>query len=120
MPCCLHAQMQQPDAAFLKDVLPVIEARWEQPGGDTAIYFILEQVRPFCGEDDNCLARTYNAILSKLERRSYLPLAIFVGEELLKTTRRQGDLNATSRTFMHLDRFHMMPWETIGEQSCKP
>ncbi len=106
IPCCMHAQIQQPDAVFLKEVLPVIEARWEQPGGDTAIYFIFEQVRAFCGEDDKCLARTYNTILSKLERRSYLPLAIFVGEELLKTTRRQGDIEATARASMHLYRFH--------------
>ena len=106
MPYCLPAQAKQPDAAFLKDVLPVIEARWEQPGGDTAIYFILEQVRAFCGEDDNCLVQTYNAILSKLERRSYLPLAIFVGEELLKVARRQGDLHTEASTYVHLERFH--------------
>jgi len=106
MPYCLPAQEQQPDAVFLKEVLPAIEARWEQPGGDTAIYFILEQVRHFCGEDDNCLAQAYGAIMSKLEQRSYLPLAIFVGEEVLKSARRQGDLHTEASTYVHLERFH--------------
>ncbi|MCC6411822.1 MAG: hypothetical protein IT270_09185, partial [Saprospiraceae bacterium] len=106
MPYCLYAQEHQLDSISLQNVIAPIEKRWEQPGGDTAIYFILEHVHRFCGEDDNCLSQTYGAILSKLEKRSYLPLAIFVAEEVLKAARRQGDLHTEASTYVDLDRFH--------------
>lgn len=68
MPYCLHAQEHQLDSISLQNVISPIEKRWEQPGGDSTIYFILEQVRRFCGEDDNCPSQAYYAIMSKPER----------------------------------------------------
>jgi len=103
MSYCLQAQAP---TAFFKDVLPALEARWEQPGGDTAIHFVLERAHRFCGEDDNCLSQVYKVIMSKLERRSNLPSAIFVGEELIKVAQRQGDLHAEADAFIDLHRFH--------------
>lgn len=106
MPCILHAQVQQSDTFFLKKVLPVIEARWEQPGGDTAIYFILQQVQNYCGEDENCLIASYSSLVRKLERRAFLPLAIFVGEKLAKAYQQQGYQLELAQTYKDIFRFH--------------
>jgi signal transduction histidine kinase len=65
-------------------LLPLVEIRLGQPGGDTARHFILQLVRGHCGEDFDCLYKNYYDIMIGLERRFNLPAAIFVGEVMVK------------------------------------
>jgi signal transduction histidine kinase/DNA-binding response OmpR family regulator len=96
----------QPEKSGMEQLYASIAARMEQPGGDSARFFILQQVRNHCGTDDACLYKTYNAIMIKLERRFNLPLAIFVAEEMVRVARLQNDRAAEARAYQNLGRYH--------------
>ncbi len=93
-------------ADVAESLWPSIKKQLEQPGGDTARHFIFQQVRSHCGTDDQCQYEAYLEIMLKLERRFNLPLAIFVGEEMVKVAQRKGNLREEATTYRHLIRYH--------------
>ncbi|TNE49564.1 MAG: response regulator [Bacteroidetes bacterium] len=102
----LFAQKGNLQAWVIDSIYEKITKRLEQPGGDTARYFILQQVRSHCGTDDHCQYDTYYKIMKKLEQRYNLPMAIFVGEELVKVAQRQGNLREEANAYPNLYRYH--------------
>ena len=102
-------QKQQDESLFDEKTRYLIEVRLEQPGADTARYFILQQVRRHCGNDDQCQYEAYYEIMIKLEMRFNIPMAIFVGEEMVKVAQRQGNLRKEANTYRDLSRYHDNP-----------
>lgn len=84
-------------------LLPLVEIRLVQPGGDTARHFIFQLVRAQCGEDFNCLYQNYYDIMIGLERRFNLPAAIFVGEEMVKIS---NDPEKEAAAHKNLSRYY--------------
>jgi signal transduction histidine kinase/DNA-binding response OmpR family regulator len=103
----IHSQEKSPLIEPVDtSIWPFIESRFKQPGGDTARYFILNQVRSHCGEKYDCLCRTYHGVMFKLERRFNLLAAIYVAGEMAKVAERQGDLESEAKAYKNLSRFH--------------
>lgn len=94
------------DSVSLNKALHSLEDRWNQPGGDTAFHFMLEQVDHFCKHDDLCMFETYKVVVNRLERRANLPLAILVEEEMIAVAKRIGDVRAEANAYRNLDRFY--------------
>ncbi len=75
-------------------ILPLIEARLEQPGGDTATYFIQDQIRAYCGNDTDCLYNAQNGVLRMLESRNLYWTGIPVAVELTRLAEQKGEIDA--------------------------
>ncbi len=84
-------------------ILPLVEIRLGQTGGDTARHFIFQLVRAHCGEDSDCLYQNYFDIMIGLERRFNLPAAIFVGEEMVKIS---NDPEKEATAHKNLSRYY--------------
>ncbi|MBK8192515.1 MAG: helix-turn-helix domain-containing protein [Lewinellaceae bacterium] len=68
--------------------------------------FILLLVRGQCGQDYDCLYRTYYSVMLNLERRFNLPAAIYVGDEIVKIAHKRKTLSAEAQAHLDLYRFH--------------
>ncbi|MCO6489865.1 MAG: response regulator [Phaeodactylibacter sp.] len=101
----LSAQ-HNPASAFNDSLRVRIGARLEQQKSDTAFHFLLQEVRGACGQDLDCLFRTYYDVMTELEQRFMLSGCIYVCEEMLKVARRKKDLKMEAEAYIHLSRFH--------------
>jgi tetratricopeptide (TPR) repeat protein len=72
----------------------LIEARLEQPGGDTSCFYIMEAVRKECGKDDKCMKVQLNAAAETLEEHGKYQTAIPFAQELVRMAQSEGDLPA--------------------------
>lgn len=77
-----------------EELLATIEARLGQPGGDTARFFILEEVRAHCGGDYGCLQTNYGRVLTKLEAGFQHFAGVLVAGEMANLARQAGDIDA--------------------------
>ena len=91
----IHGQgITKADTVFHKKIAHLIEARLEQPGGDTASYFILKAVRTECGKDADCLRSYFYAAVEEFEQHGKYHAAIPLAEQLVTLAQSGGDLKA--------------------------
>ncbi len=85
---------------------PLIETQLEHKSSDTSLQFILLLVRGHCGQDYDCLYRTYYSVMINLERRFNLPAAIFVGDEIVKIAHKRDARESEAEAHLDLYRYH--------------
>jgi signal transduction histidine kinase/DNA-binding NarL/FixJ family response regulator len=102
------AQVQEKDTTQAnlsfakKELIPLIEARMQQPGGDTARYFILETVRTHCNGDYDCLQLAYDVVLKRLEQVFKHFAGLLVAEEMATIAASHKDFNAQASAYKRL------------------
>lgn len=67
----------QADLSYAKkELIPLLEARMQQPGGDTASHYLLQKIAAHCGGDYDCSRRDRNEVLSWLWHKGWFKIGI--------------------------------------------
>ncbi|MCB0635310.1 MAG: hypothetical protein KDC54_01760, partial [Lewinella sp.] len=78
----------------------------EQPGGDTARYFVLQAVRDYCGGAYDCLLPTYRHLQDALNQDARHLLSLVVVQEIARITEEQRDIGAQAQAYDDLSRLY--------------
>ena len=84
----------------------IILDRLKQPGGDTARYFILDEVRNLCKNEYDCLQRTYSSVLNKLEGEFEHFAGILVAKEMVALAEQHKDIEAQASAIGRLSAIY--------------
>ena len=91
---------------------PLVEQHLDQQPADTSFQFILPLVRTHCGNDADCLLRSYKDIMYKLEEQRFnLLAAIFIAEEIRKIAHQHNAIQAEAAVYRDLGRYY----DALGE-----
>ena len=97
----LHAQNTNPPA-HIDEIWQAIEAQMEQQNSDTALYFIFPLVQSKCGQDFNCLEKTYSEIQYRFGLKFNLFAAIIVSDELVSVCHKYDEKQHQAHTLYNI------------------
>ncbi len=108
----LAAQNDKPNDTATDSIFAQAMARLNQPGGDTARYFMLQLVRKKCGNDYECLYQTYRSLQIKMEVAFKLPIALYLTDEIINISKREKSKENEAQALLDQYRYFNANGET--------
>lgn len=101
-----QAQKDDSPAGLSKTLWPLIESQLALNPSDTSYNFILLLVRGKCIDDFNCQYDTYKTLMHESEKIFNLPVAIFIGNEIVAISQEHQEVEKEAGAHLDLMRYY--------------